>query len=64
MGRDMVRYHRVDAGQRTERQDAWNRPILWPMALAGAALALALWLARRSWLRRERQVALHTEGRP
>jgi hypothetical protein len=33
------------------------------MALGGAALALALWFARQSWLRRERQVALPTGDR-
>ncbi|MGE5866925.1 MAG: ABC transporter substrate-binding protein [Rhizobacter sp.] len=63
MGRDMVRYHRVDAERRTALQAAWNRPIVWPMALGGAALALALWFARQSWLRRERQVALPTGDR-
>lgn len=61
MGRDMVRYHRVDPALRVARQHDWNRPVLWPLAwiaLAGVALAAAGWLA---WRRRERAVALETE---
>ena len=58
MGRDMVRYHRLDPAERVARQAAWNRPVLWPLGLglvAAGALAVLGW---RAWRRRERAVAL------
>ena len=57
MVRDMGRYYRVDAKQRSALQKAWNKPIWWPM-LALLALVLAIyWATRRSFHARERATA-------
>ena len=58
--RDMAKYYRVDAAQRSARQAEWNHPVRWPLAL-GAVLLLALaWGARRSYRRRETATARRT----
>lgn len=49
---DPVKYWRLDARQRARAEKRWNRPVLWPLWLVAAALALlllpALWLYWRS----------------
>ncbi len=55
--RDMAKYYRVDPALRAARQAEWNRPVLWPLALALLALVTLAWLARRSWRAREQATA-------
>jgi ABC-type oligopeptide transport system substrate-binding subunit len=52
--RDMARYIRIDAAERARRQAEWNRPVWWPMGLGAAGLIAVVWLALRSFRRRER----------
>jgi len=48
VARNSLKYRRVDGPQRAERQREWNSPVLWPVALTLAVLALlVLGLARR-----------------
>jgi len=62
MGRDMVRYHRIDPAMRAARQHEWNRPVWWPLVLAAAGAVAVAVLAWRAWRRREAAVALAGEG--
>jgi ABC-type transport system substrate-binding protein len=55
--RDMAKYYRVDPVLRAQRQAEWNRPVLWPVALALLALIALAWAGRRSYLARERATA-------
>ena len=52
--RDMARYYRIDAAERARRQAEWNRPVWWPVGLGVAGLIGVVWLAVRSFRRRER----------
>lgn len=47
MVRNNVQYIRIDAEERAERIRAWNRPVLWPLAIILAALIALGWLVRR-----------------
>lgn len=59
--RDMDRYMRLDTGLRARLLAQWNRPVWWPLPLAGLTLLLLLGIARRVYRRRERADAF---GRP
>lgn len=52
--RDHGRYLRLDLSDRVASLQAWNRPVWWPLLLAGAGLAALLWAARAALVRRER----------
>jgi len=54
MIRDMGRYYRIDTDERVRRQADWNRPVWWPVVLLVAAGAGVVWLALRSFRRRDR----------
>jgi ABC-type transport system substrate-binding protein len=57
MIRDMGRYYRLDTALRAQKQAEWNRPVWWPMVLLVALAAALFWLARRSFVARERATA-------
>jgi len=62
MGRDVIRFHRIDPVLRAGRQAEWNRPITWPLwGFAASGLALA-WLGWQAYRRREGAVALAAKG--
>ncbi len=52
--RDHGRYLRLDAEQRTAKLGQWNKPLWWPLILAGAVVLAGVLIARRSLRRRER----------
>jgi ABC-type transport system substrate-binding protein len=52
--RDPGRYMRLDVADRVQAQAEWNRPVLWPVALALLAAVALVAGAVRSWRRRER----------
>ncbi|ACB34300.1 extracellular solute-binding protein family 5 [Leptothrix cholodnii SP-6] len=55
--KDHLRFYRVDTALRTRLQRAWNRPVGWPLMLAGVALLALVWFGWRSWRARERATA-------
>ena len=55
--RDMAKYYRVDPALRAQKQAQWNHPVLWPLALLLAGLAVLVWVARRSFRARESATA-------
>lgn len=55
--RDMAKYYRVDPAVRAQKQAEWNHPVAWPLALLGLALALLVWVGRRSFKARENATA-------
>lgn len=55
--RDVLRYYRIDAAERTRRIAEWNRPIWWPLAALLAGIAAIAWTTRRSFRARELAVA-------
>jgi ABC-type transport system substrate-binding protein len=52
-----LKYQRIDAAERARRRHAWNAPVLWPLALIGAALAAIVVPAAVVYRRRERSTA-------
>ena len=54
MIRDMGRYYRIDTADRVRRQAEWNQPVWWPVALLVGAGTVVVWLALRSFRRRDR----------
>jgi hypothetical protein len=52
-----LKYQRIDPPSRDSLRAAWNRPVLWPIGVALAALAAFSWPAVVSYRRRERMAA-------
>ena len=55
--RNTLKYQRIDVAQREAARAAWNRPVLWPVLLVAALLALAVAPAVIHWRRHERATA-------
>jgi ABC-type transport system substrate-binding protein len=60
MARNGVKYYRLDPELREARRAEWNRPVLWPLGAALAALALGSVPAVLGYRRRERAAARPT----
>jgi ABC-type oligopeptide transport system substrate-binding subunit len=56
MANNTLKYLRLDAPRRAERRAAWNRPVLWPVALLLAVLLGSAVPAVIAYRRREREV--------
>jgi oligopeptide transport system substrate-binding protein len=52
MANNRLKYIRIDPVMRTELRQQWNRPVLWPLAAAGALLVLLLAPAVSAYRRR------------
>jgi ABC-type transport system substrate-binding protein len=63
MANNGLKYVRIDPAQRDARRTQWNRPVLWPLLLAGIvsiAVIIPGWL---TWRRRETTSALSEPSR-
>ncbi len=58
MANNVLKYRRVDPQLRQRLRAEWNRPVLWPLGLAGLLLVLLVLPAWWSYLRRIRRPAL------
>jgi ABC-type transport system substrate-binding protein len=57
MARNNMKYLRIDPQKRAELRAAWNRPVLWPLAIIVALLVIFSLPAVVSYRRRERMAA-------
>lgn len=57
MANNTLKYRRIDPALREERRAAWNRPVLWPVALLVVGLVALIAPAASAWRRHERKVA-------
>lgn len=64
MANNRLKYTRIDPVLREKRREAWNQPVLWPVALVAAVFVLMLIPAVRSYRRRNRQTAASGRQRP
>jgi ABC-type transport system substrate-binding protein len=55
VGNNTLKYQRIDVAERQRQRAAWNTPQFAPLLGVLALLLLALWPARRAWLRREQR---------
>jgi oligopeptide transport system substrate-binding protein len=53
MANNTLKYRRVDPVQRANQRAAWNRPVLWPIALLAGGLVAVIAPAAIAWRRRE-----------
>jgi oligopeptide transport system substrate-binding protein len=53
MATNKLKYWRVDAVQRDRLRREWNRPVRWPLWLAGGILLLFGWWMWRALQKRE-----------
>ncbi len=60
--RGTLKYQRIDPAKREAARAAWNRPVLWPLALMALLLAALLAPAVVHWRRRERATASPEAG--
>ena len=61
VGRNTLKYQRLDASLREQQRRAWNAPVWWPL-LAGLGLLLAFIVpALVAYRRRERRAARRSE---
>ena len=58
MANNTLKYKRINGSERTEKQQAWNAPVLWPLFLLGAILIVSAIPAIRDYRARERSRAL------
>ena len=61
MIRDSLQYYRIDAQQRVERIQQWNRPVWWPAIPLALLLAALAWGLRHMARQRRTQSALRKE---
>jgi hypothetical protein len=57
MANNTLKYSRLDPDKRAELRAAWNRPVIWPVALVLGVLAAGAVPAVVAYRRRERGVA-------
>ena len=57
MTHNLLKYRRIDPAARAAYQAKWNRPALWPLALAVIVLAALVWPAVAGYRRRLRTTA-------
>jgi len=57
MANNTLKYLRLDPVLRRERREDWNRPVRWPLLLAGGSLLAGLIPAVVLYRRRERSAA-------
>ena len=57
MANNTLKYRRVDPAQRASQRVAWNRPVLWPIALLAGGLIAIIAPAVIAWRRREKSQA-------
>ena len=60
MANNTLKYQRIDVAERARLRHEWNAPVLWPLALAGVALASIAVPAVLAYRRRERGTARNT----
>jgi len=60
--RGTLKYQRIDPARREAARAAWNRPVLWPLAVMALLLAALLAPAVVHWRRRERATASPEAG--
>jgi hypothetical protein len=58
VGNNILKYQRIDVNDRAAARRAWNRPVLWPLALGIVVLLLAFIPAVVGYRRRERRSAV------
>jgi ABC-type transport system substrate-binding protein len=58
MANNTLKYKKVDGSMRVEAQQAWNRPVLWPVWLVGVLVVASMLPAMIGFRRRERSRAL------
>ena len=58
MANNTLKYARIDPHERERYRERWNQPVLWPLAVLGAALMGVVVPAVVSYRRRERSMAL------
>ncbi len=56
MAQNELKFHRVDGAARAAAQAAWNDPVVWPIGLAGVAVAALVLPAWAGYRRRERRL--------
>lgn len=55
--RDVLRYARIDAKQRSRKISEWNHPIWWPLLLLALGSGLIVWRTRHAFALREQALA-------
>lgn len=61
LSQNSVKYLRIDAKLREEKRREWNRPVLWPVGLLFAILAVGIVPAVMVYRRKERQAGLSAQ---
>ena len=57
VGHNTLKYQRIDTALRERKRAEWNRPVLWPLLLVAALIAVVAWPAWRGYRRRESSTA-------
>ena len=58
MANNTLKYKRIKGAERVAKQQAWNKPVLWPLILLGVILLISAIPAIRDYRARERSRAL------
>lgn len=55
VGRNNMKYQRLDPALRAQKRAEWNTPMVWPLLLMAVLAVAAVWPAYSAWRRRESQ---------
>jgi len=55
MANNELKYRRIDTAARADKRRQWNRPIIWPLLLAGVLLVLLILPAYQAYRKRNQQ---------
>jgi len=56
MANNTLKYKRIDPVQRFDRQQVWNRPVLWPLLMIAVVVSLLIWGLREAYRRRQSSI--------
>lgn len=62
MANNTLKYKRIDAALRVEKQKKWNQPVLMPLVIMALFLLVMVFSLRRIYRNRQNRVIFHEEG--
>lgn len=60
LANNTTKYRRIDIEQRVEKQESWNKPVVWPLIVAFLLLILSIWPLYKAYKKRQTEVIKRT----
>ncbi|MDX1352209.1 MAG: ABC transporter substrate-binding protein [Thiomicrorhabdus sp.] len=56
LANNTIKYKRIESQQRYQKQQAWNQPVIWPLALVVLILLLSIWPLKKAYQKRQSSI--------